>query len=137
MSYESFFFLWRRCSSFLLPFLGGVIISCSISLRSTSCSSIIIFDVIIRTKIPQVHVAYYDAQLCISMETICNARAWPQQCWMSCANGCNIVVLRFSNHGTKEILGVVGSILTSFKLRATTPNNTQQHATGCANGRNI
>ena len=27
--------------------------------------------------------------------------------------------------------------LTGFKLCATTPNNTQQHATGCANGRNM
>ena len=32
-----------------------------------------------------------------------------QQCWKSCANGSNIVALRFGNHGTKEMLGVVGS----------------------------
>ena len=31
----------------------------------------------------------------ISMETICNARAWPQRCWKSRANGSNIVAPRF------------------------------------------
>ena len=29
-------------------------------------------------------------------------------CWQWCANGCNIVALRFGDHGTKEVLGVVG-----------------------------
>ena len=33
-------------------------------------------------------------------------------------------------HGVKSLTG-------GFKLCATTPNNTQQHATGCANGRNM
>ena len=37
-----------------------------------------------------------------------NERAWPQQCWKSGANGSNIVALRFGDHGTKEMLGVVG-----------------------------
>ena len=37
----------------------------------------------------------------------CNAHAWPQQCWWNCANGSNIVALRFSDRGTKEMLGVV------------------------------
>ena len=37
-----------------------------------------------------------------------NERAWLQQCWKSCANGSNIVALRFGDHGTKEMLGVVG-----------------------------
>ena len=37
-----------------------------------------------------------------------NERAWPQQCWKSCTNGSNIVALRFGDHGTKEMLGVVG-----------------------------
>ena len=32
---------------------------------------------------------------------------WPQQCWKSCANGSNIVALRFGDHGTKEMFGVV------------------------------
>ena len=36
-----------------------------------------------------------------------NERAWPQQCWKSYANGSNIVELRFGDHGTKEMLGVV------------------------------
>ena len=44
-----------------------------------------------------------------SLLTMCNALAWPQQCWKSCANGSNIVALRFGDHGTKEMLGVVGS----------------------------
>ena len=35
------------------------------------------------------------------------------------------------DHATKEMLVVVGS-----NVCATSPNNTQQHATGCANGRN-
>ena len=37
------------------------------------------------------------------------ARAWPQECWKSGANGSNIVALRFGDHRTKEMLGVVGS----------------------------
>ena len=37
-----------------------------------------------------------------------NERAWPQQCWKSCENGSNIVAVRFGDHGTKEMLGVVG-----------------------------
>ena len=40
---------------------------------------------------------------------MCNARAWTQQCWRSCANGSNVVALRFGHHGTKEMLGVAGS----------------------------
>ena len=40
---------------------------------------------------------------------MCNALGWPQQCWKSCANGSNIVVPRFGDNGTKEMLGVVGS----------------------------
>ena len=115
---------------FFMPFLGGVIISRSISSRSTSCSAIIMIS-LLWYKIPHVHIAYYDAQLCISTETICNARAWPQQCWMSCANGCNIVVLRFSDHGTKEMLDQ------NFDQSQTWRNNTKQHATGCTNGRNM
>ena len=44
-----------------------------------------------------------------ALEDMRNERAWPQQCWKRCANGSNIVALRFGNHGTKEMLGVVGS----------------------------
>ena len=43
-----------------------------------------------------------------SLYTMHNKRAWPQQCWKSCANGSNIVALRFGDHETKEMLGVVG-----------------------------
>ena len=54
-----------------------------------------------------------------------NERAWPQQCWKNCANGSNIVALHFGDHGTKEMLGVVGwkGWLVS--------NFAQQHATTC------
>ena len=73
-----------------------------------------------------------------TLESMCNARTWHQKCWESCANGSNIIALRFGDHGTEEMLGVVGSkSLTRFKFCATTRNNKQQHATGrCANGRN-
>ena len=43
-----------------------------------------------------------------SLKTMRNERALPQQCWKSCANGYNIVALRFGDHGTKEMSGVVG-----------------------------
>ena len=43
-----------------------------------------------------------------SLQTMRNERAWPQQCWRGCAKGSNIVALRFGDHGTKEMLGVVG-----------------------------
>ena len=44
-----------------------------------------------------------------TLETMCNASAWLQQCWKSCVNGSKIVALRFDDHETKEMLGVVGS----------------------------
>ena len=44
-----------------------------------------------------------------TLETMCNASAWLQQCWKSCANGSKIVALRFDDQETKETLGVVGS----------------------------
>ena len=59
-----------------------------------------------------------------TLETMCNARSWPQQCWKSCANHCYALAI------TEQIN--VGSCwfksLTGFKLWATTttPNNTQQ-----------
>ena len=59
-----------------------------------------------------------------------NERARPQQCWKSCANGSNIVALRFGDHGTKEMLGVVGwkiwPVSNFAQQRATTSNNMQQ-----------
>ena len=61
---------------------------------------------------------------------MCNAREWPQQCWKCCANGSNIVALRFGNHGTKEMLGVVGSnvwpVSNFAQQLPTTHNNMQQ-----------
>ena len=60
-----------------------------------------------------------------------NERAWPQQCWKSCANGSNIVALRFGDHETKEMLGVVG-----WKVWPVS-NFAQQHATECAKRRNM
>ena len=44
-----------------------------------------------------------------TLKTICNALAWPQQCWKSCAIGFKTVALLFGDHGTKEMFGVVGS----------------------------
>ena len=59
-----------------------------------------------------------------------NQRAWLQQYWKSCANGSNIVVLRFGDHGTKEMLGVVGwkvwPVSNFAQQHATTSNNMQQ-----------
>ena len=43
-----------------------------------------------------------------SLQIMRNQRAWPQQYWKSCVNGSNIVALRFGDHRTKEMLGVVG-----------------------------
>ena len=43
-----------------------------------------------------------------SLLTMRNERARPQKCWKSCANGSNIIALRFGDHGRKEMLGVVG-----------------------------
>ena len=51
-----------------------------------------------------------------------NERARLQQFWKSCANGSNIVPLRFGDHGTKEMLGVVG-----WKVWPVSNNNIQQH----------
>ena len=65
-----------------------------------------------------------------TLEIMCNARARPQQCWKNCANGSNIVALRFGDHGTKEMLGVVGSEVWSVSNFAqqlpTTRKNMQQ-----------
>ena len=44
-----------------------------------------------------------------TLEIMCNVHAWHQQCCKSCADGSNIVVLRFSDHRTKEMLGLVDS----------------------------
>ena len=44
-----------------------------------------------------------------TLETMCNASAWLQQCWKSCAYGFKIFALRFGDHETKEMLGVASS----------------------------
>ena len=66
-----------------------------------------------------------------------NESAWPQQCWKSCANGSNIVALRF---GVMEQNKCWQLLAEKFDRFQTLCNNTQQHpkhATGCANGRNM
>ena len=105
---------------FLLPFPGDyIIIKKYFLLRHYNDNfAFIIFDGKTKNptqkqKIPHVHVAYDDLQLCISMETIYNARAWPQQCWVSFGDRCNILVPHFRCHGTKFA------------------------TTGCSNGRNM
>ena len=59
-----------------------------------------------------------------------NERAWPQQCWKSCANGSNIVALRFGDHGIKEMFRVVGwkfwPVSNFAHQHATTSENIQQ-----------
>ena len=68
-----------------------------------------------------------------TLETMCNASAWLSQCWKSCANGFKIVALRFDDHETKEMLGVVGSKVWPVSNFA----QAQQHATRRRNGRNM
>ena len=68
--------------------------------------------------------------LAVCKETTCNAHAWPQDCWKSCANGSNIFTLCFSDHRTKEMLGFVASkgwLVSNFAQQLiTTCNNMQQ-----------
>ena len=65
-----------------------------------------------------------------TMETMCNVRAWPQQCWKSCANGSNIVTFHFGYHVTKEIMGVVGlKVLPVSNFARQLPTTTQQRKT--------
>ena len=65
-----------------------------------------------------------------SLWSMRNERAWPLQCWKNRANGSNIVALRFGDHGTKEMLGVVGwkvwPVLNFAQQHGTTSNNMQQ-----------
>ena len=62
---------------------------------------------------------------------MCNAHAWPQQCWKSCANGSNIVALHFGDHGTKEMLGVLAQKFDRFQ---TLRKNCQKHLATCNRG---
>ena len=52
-----------------------------------------------------------------------NERTWPQQCWKSCANGSNIVALRFGDHGTKKCWELLAEKFDRFQ---TLRNNMQQ-----------
>ena len=67
-----------------------------------------------------------------TLETRCNAHAWPQLCWKNNANG-NIVALSFGDQGTN--LKKFGELLTQkfdrVKTLRRTPNNTQQQVTTC------
>ena len=56
---------------------------------------------------------------------MCNARAWPQQFWKSCANGSNIVALRFGDQETAEMLGVAGAKFDKFQHQHATCNMQQ------------
>ena len=63
-------------------------------------------------------------RLAVPKETICNARAWPQHCWKSCANGSKIVA-------TKKILSMRDvQLAQKFDRFQTLRNNSLQHATG-------
>ena len=42
------------------------------------------------------------------LAVVCKRMQHLLECWKSCANGSNIVALRFGDHGIKEMLGVVG-----------------------------
>ena len=57
-----------------------------------------------------------------------NAPKRSQQCWKSCASGSNIAALRFGDHGTQEMLGVVGLNVLPFS------NFAQQHAKNTQQG---
>ena len=58
-----------------------------------------------------------------------NERAWPQQCWKSCANGSNIAALNASAiTEQKEFWELLAE---KFDRCQTLPNNTQQHPTTC------
>ena len=65
-----------------------------------------------------------------TLETKCNARAWPQQCWKSCANGPNNVALRYGDHRTKEMLRIVDSkdwLVSNFAQQLPATRNNIQH----------
>ena len=70
-----------------------------------------------------------------SLETMCNARAWPH---VGRAVQTDPTLLRYASAITeqKKCWELLKS-LTGFKHCVTTRTNIQQHATGCANGRNM
>ena len=89
----------------------------------------IVWPTMLEVLVPSVHCGKVTTHK--TLETMRNARASPQQCWKSCANRSNIVAPRLGVHRTKEMLGVV-----SLEVWPVS-NFAQQHATGCANRRNV
>ena len=65
---------------------------------------------------------------------LCNACAWPQQCWESCANRSSIVALRFRDQRTEKCWELFAQKFDQFRALS---NNNLQHATGCANECNM
>ena len=65
-----------------------------------------------------------------TLETMCNAYAWPLQCWKSCANGSNIVAFHFSDQLTEQ-KKCWELLAQNFDRFQTLRNNSQQHATIC------
>ena len=63
-----------------------------------------------------------------TLETMCNAYAWPLQCWKSCANGSNIVAFHFSDQLTEQKKCWELSAQNFDRFQAL-HNNCQQHAT--------
>ena len=51
-----------------------------------------------------------------TLETMCNARERPQQCWRSCVNGSNIVALRFGNRARKGLNTASGAQFVALPL---------------------
>ena len=71
-----------------------------------------------------------------TLEITFNASAWPKQYWKSCANGSNIVALRFGDITEQNKCWEL--LVQMFNRFQTLHNNTHQHASGyCANGRKI
>ena len=63
-----------------------------------------------------------------TLDTMCNAYAWPLQCWKSCANGSNIVAFHFSDQLTEQ-KKCWELLAQNFDRFQTLHNNCQQHAT--------
>ena len=71
--------------------------------------SSLIFKVHCQTK-SMIHVITHCQLAYVCGTRLCVMHVRRQnKCWKSCANGSNIVALRFGDHGTEEMLGVVRS----------------------------
>ena len=67
-----------------------------------------------------------------------NARAWPEPWKEDLCKQSKLCCATLERSRSKRNVGSCWlKILTSFKFWAATPISTQQHATGCANGRNM